>query len=280
MNGNSIVIAFFLGGMTLGLPGALAQQSPTPAQGPPHPTLPTMTLQFQGGSLSDYAKAIKEAAPAINIALLAPEAKEIRVPPLKLDAVAYGPALELLQGDYRLEDGSEVHLKVGHLSGSPRDVTGASGLFKITTERTQKRKPPAQVRVWNISELIVPGNKAQDVLTAVETAVGLLEEYEPAKIRYHAETNLILASGEEEQLRAIDRVIIGVRQSARKPGDARSEEANAKVQHWIESLKQNKALPELIERWEWVQKELMEKEQTIAQLRNRLEGSETAKPVP
>jgi hypothetical protein len=284
MNGKQILIAFCLGGMTFWSQNALAQQSPaTPAQTPPLPTPPTATLQFPGGNLFDYTKAMKEAAPAINIALLVPEAKEIRVPPLRLDAVAFSPALELLQGKYRIEDGSVVHLNVQQLDGSPRDVAGTTGVFKITTERAEKLKPPAQVRVWNIGELLGPDRKAQDVLTAVETAVGLLEDYEPAKIRYHAETKLIVASGEEEQLRAIDRVIIGVRQSGRKPGDERSEETKAKVQNWIESLKQNKASPESIERWEWVQRELVDKEQTIAQLRDRLqarEKSETGNAAP
>lgn len=211
MNAKQILVVFVANGM------ALAQQPPPkPAQ--PLMSLPTISVQFAGGTLADYVQALKEAAPNFNIMMIVPEAKEIRVPALKLDSVGYYPALRVLQGDYRVEDGTTVKLLVNDLGG-PRDGENASPVYKIWSERAEVRKPPAQVRVWNIGELIGADRKADDVLTAVETAVGLLSGYEPAKIRYHAETALLVASGEEEQLRAIDRVIAGIQEGRRKPGD-------------------------------------------------------------
>jgi hypothetical protein len=192
-------------------------------------SLPTVSLQFAGGSLSDYVKALKEATPNFNIVLAVSEAKDIRLPAIKLDAVSFYPALRLLQGEYRLDDGTIIKLLVNDMGG-PREGETANPVYKIWSERQEARKPSPQVQVWNIGELIGPDRKAEDVLTAVETAVGLLPNQDKAKIRYHAETTLVVACGEQDQLIAIERVVDGIRQGVRSEKANRAEKAEKKPQ--------------------------------------------------
>lgn len=220
-----LLIGAILGGSMIGSNWARGQNEATPAQSPV--SLPTVSLQFAGGSLADYVKALKEATPNFNIVLAVPEAKDIRLPAFKLDSVSFYPALRLLQGDYRLDDGTTIRLLVNDMGG-PREGETANPVYKIWGERQETRKPPAQVRVWNIGALIGPERKAEDVLTAVETAVGLLPCQENAKIRYHAETSLVVACGEEAQLLAIERVVDGIRQGVRSEKASQPEKTENK----------------------------------------------------
>ncbi len=268
MNARLMIMVLVLNAVTFGAAQALAQQPPPKPAAPLAPQ-PTVSIQFPGGSLADYVKALKDGAPTFNIVMLVPEAREIKLPPIKLDSVAFGPAVGLLSGEHPLGD-SVVKILVNDLGG-PLGSDDPGSVYKIWSERRELHRPPAQVRVWSIGELLGPDRKADDVLTAVETAVGLLEGYPPAKIRYHAETNLIVASGEEEQLHAIDRVVNGIRLGQRMPGERHSDmDTDRIMSELLEWMSKSNAPPEVMKTWSSLLSVMGTKDRIIAELREQV----------
>jgi len=266
MNAKYRLLMFVFGSL---LCRPIVAQAPNEPSSAPAPA-PTVSVQFPGGSLEDYVNTLRSAAPGFSVVVTVPESRDIKIPAIKLDSVSFAPAVRLLEGEYQLGDGNSVQLFISDLGGQLGDNHPAR-VYKIWRERQHIHRAPTQVRVWNIGGLIGSDRKAEDILTAVETAVGLLEGYADAKIRYHAETNLIVASGEEEQLRAIDRVIVGLHESRKSPDERRSEaQTKESLRDLLESLSEGKAPPEALKHFGDLQQDLQDKDRTIAELRKQL----------
>lgn len=245
----------------------------------------TLSLKFSGGSLADYVKALKEAAPDLNVIIAVPEARDIKVPAIQLESVSPGSAIGLLQGTYPLNDGTPINLFIQDWGGSPAE--SAARVYKIWTNPREMARPPADVRVWSIGDLFLGDRKAEQILTAIETAVGLLKGYPEAQIRYHADTTLVVASGDPDQLRTIDRVVDGIRRGMKESGHTRGDEQSGKLSELIQSLKESASRPDanislhqtgqndnakLVQLLEGLQQELREKDNIIRELQKQVQG--------
>jgi len=201
----------------------------------------TINLQFPGGTLDEYIKAVQTAAGKINLIVEAPEARDIRVPSVKLESVTVRAALDLVKGLPKLADGTNVQVTLEEFGG----VQGDDRIIPVLRLRTSPFSnfqfiPPPEVRVWNIGDLLADKKKPEGVLTAVETAVGLLDSAQrAAQIRYHEDTTLLVASGQPQQLAAIDRVVDGIREGVMRErvitrGTSSSKDVVAGLNEWLE----------------------------------------------
>lgn len=251
---------------------------------PPSPAGATgINLKFPGGSLADYIKALREASPGLNVLVTVPEAREIQVPPIHLESVSASSAIGLIKGYQSLADGTSLSIYIEAFGGPPAE--DASAVYKVFSVQDAKVPRHIEVRVWSIGDLIADGRTAQQILTAIETAVGLLKGYPDAQIRYHADTTLVVASGAPEQTQTIDRVVDGIRHGQIPPAPPSPEDRASNLDDLIQSLKESTSGPDantslhktdrvetarLVELLDSMQQEIRERDRIIGELQRQL----------
>lgn len=206
---------------------ALAHGPQTWGQEPGDTEAPAViNLQFSGGTIAEYVAAIRDAAGDVNIVLATPEVRDIPLPPIQLQSVAINSAIQLVAGEMQANNRTVLNVYVEEFD--PK-YDRARPIFRVSARRQgpAPKKRPRDVLVWTVADLlnIDPSEvrcphcgyddelEGKAVLTAVETAVGLLgEKLSPAEIRYHEATTLLVASGDRQQLEAIDQVVRGLRE--------------------------------------------------------------------
>jgi chromosome segregation ATPase len=137
--------------------------------------------------------------------------------------------------------------------------------------------------VMDISGLLEGQTKPADVLTAFETALEMLKgEYQPAQIRFHEATGLLIARGHPEQIGTIQRVVQQLNEKAarlhRRAEEADNAHADAsKVTELAAQLDQSRRQMEDLARQgaEWKTKfDVMQAE--LERARNELQARERA----
>jgi type II secretory pathway component GspD/PulD (secretin) len=185
---------------------ALAQESVRAAAQPENQAL---NVDFTGGPATEYIAAIRKADPEANIVVLG-ELEQITIPAVRLRNADVFSALDLLNSAPHQQAG--VSIKEIHHDGD------RSPVFTITTylkspDKPQLRKP--QTTVISMAELLDEKLKPADALKAIEAALELVKgEYDPAQVRFHEETGLLIARGSPEQVESIQQVIAQLHQRA------------------------------------------------------------------
>lgn len=208
MNRSLGLLSVVLMSVTLAWGPAAWAQAPAPDIKPVSPI--GIDLVFLGGTISEYVEAVRSAAGGgANIVLTTTDAGSVSIPPITLDSVSVGAAVGLLEGEYKVDPHVRIQIHVDSI-GPPAE--GGTPVFRVSA-RKHGDTAPTEVKVWSVLDLIgdqSAGGKmsAKEVLTAVETAVELLvENDQPAQVRFHQSTGLLIARGTSGQLRAIDQVI-------------------------------------------------------------------------
>lgn len=167
---------------------------------------PLVTMKFPGGTAADYVAAIKTAAGDVNI-VPAVECEDVPVPAVELTDASIEAALSVLQGRKHQKGDALIELAVHDAnSGQP----GEQQIFNVIaiSKNFQRPMPPQLSRVWSIAGIAEARVKPEDVLTAIQTSLDLLGDgSKPAQIKFHKETNLIIARGSPEQIDSIDEVV-------------------------------------------------------------------------
>lgn len=188
---------------------------------------PLISLDFAGGTAADYILAIRNTVPDANIVLTTRDARELKVPAMQLRSVTPSAAASVLAGDYPVEEGKLLLVRVEELG--PLDDS-ARPVFKVSTE-VVSRRGKSDVAVWSLAGLITPNLSSESILTAVEASVALVTDEPAARVRFHEGTSLLLFSGTPSQREAIDQVVRGLRQGApfrdQKSGGGRRGESSA-----------------------------------------------------
>lgn len=151
-----------------------------------------LDVEFPGGTLSEYVDQLRQARPdgAANV-LVMPNAMDLTVPPVTLVAVDVESAVRMLEGIYVLPDGRKAHVDVESYSiGDSADL-----VMKVEADY---ETIPIRASVWNLSEAIMNGQSAEELLGAIEAVLSLFPG--KAKVSYHPPTRLLIARGTEEQL--------------------------------------------------------------------------------
>lgn len=203
----------------------------TAAQDPVRPTTEArqanfrISINFAGGSLTEYANALTKAGENVNI-VLSDLAQEVRVPAMTLRNTSVEAALRAVC-DLPMEV-FDLDLVI-HTSRAQ----GAEGLHSDPIYQVRIRElpnkgnkavaAPRRVRVFSLHELTTaqPDANAQPpipvatLVTAIDTGLSLLAETTPsngeaepkALVRFHEESNLLFAAGSPWQLDVIEQVL-------------------------------------------------------------------------
>ena len=166
------------------------------------PDAQLISLNFPGGTAVAYVNAVRKAAGDINV-VVAPEAGEVVMPAVTIKQVTVAAAIELLNGQVRDLPDRRVQLSVSQL------------LMYDTRERQTYQvrakvsgRPTVQAAsVWTLADLLDNDLSSEAVLSAVETALEVVGSATKPDVRFHEDTALLIASGDHDQLQAIEHVL-------------------------------------------------------------------------
>ncbi len=188
--------------------GLLASATASP-EGSPFEDGPTLiNVEFSGGSAAEFIRMLQRVAGDELNVISAPEVAEVTIPELVLRRVSPSSAVLLLDGRTMERPGRVVRLDVSSL---PR-VSGERPTFQVNAQvRTSTRGEIANV--WTIRGLIDSGFSSDSVLSAIETALDALGSATKLDVRFHEDTGLLIAMGDEGQRGTIDMVVERLRDS-------------------------------------------------------------------
>jgi hypothetical protein len=204
---------------------ALAQQqpakkSPLPAEEPGE----TLWLDFKGGSLADYAAAVKEAAGGDLNIVVDSNAQQAEMPPVSLKSVTVATALKLAQSTVLGEDiraGVEVIREGGKSGGRDGKEVYVLRVFvkprKGSTQLDMPAAPPPQKRlqVFPLKRLLQDSGQeatteaTASILQAIDTALTLDDPDSKDRpiVKFHTESGLMMVRATDEQISVVSQVL-------------------------------------------------------------------------
>ena len=195
---------------SMGLGQASAQTTMTtsrgrvfqPQAGQTQEPVEIISVTFPGGSAAAYAKAVQDASGKKRVIVM-PGCEAFQMPPVSLEGVSFEGALMPVQYARSGTPGAILQVDtVGDVY-----VVAPATVYSVysTAEETQ---------VFSLAETLEAGQvRAEDVLTAVETALNLGDEGNAA-VKYHPETRLLMVRGTPDAIESVRRVLNGVMESA------------------------------------------------------------------
>ncbi len=224
--------ALAIAALTFAAPALTAQPEPAPERTRPtgaqiaaartQDTSPLISLRYPGGSLPEYVQAVKLAAQdnPVNVVIRG-EADDVRLPQVFLEKVSARSALELVTGNYSIDDlAVRVDLTIpGALPmafpGPGEPIYEPIYLIEIRRDTGRRTTPtgrlmPAETLVVSIRDLItpLPGEPAdsamprESVLTAVEAALTTAAAHAEPTVRFHEDTGLVILNAPPDALSA------------------------------------------------------------------------------
>ncbi len=144
-------------------------------------------------TVSEYLASLRKVAPSLNVVIGSAETGAVQVPAVSLKGVSIGEAIGLL-GSLPADGG-----------GHRLNVERVGDVFIIDAFTT---KPPSgNSRTWvsSLQNLTQLGMSTEDVLSAVDAAMSVVEQ--PAQIKYHRETGILIVKGNDEAVNAVSSVM-------------------------------------------------------------------------
>jgi len=184
-----------------------------------------VNLRFEGGTVLDFIGTLRDAAPDANI-LCDEQAARVPMAAVDLKNTTLYAALNLLD-EMRFMEGENITMLATRMI--PSGDGGTQPIFHIRAESRLAGAEPALSKVWTVAALIEGGVKAEDLLTAIEQAVALQPLPEPAQIRFHAETGLLLVRANPSHVVVIDEVISQLHSAQAAARDARQSPATEQL---------------------------------------------------
>jgi hypothetical protein len=214
-----------------------------------------LTVDFPGGTVADYIEAVRKAAGDVNVVIMG-NVRDIPMLAVRLTAVDAQSALQVLNEIPRNQKGRVVEVRVGH-----EPPNSADEMPMFTVHSTLEAKEPSQSvhsMVFAVADVLHDNIKPDDLLTAVQTGLDLLgEEYQPAQIRFHEATALLIARGHPNQVSAVNDIVKEMRENIVRRQQAQQQDVqNLRYQNQVlrqesEMLRQeNQALRQTAERLE------------------------------
>lgn len=178
---------------------SFAQRADAPEEAPA-PTGPTLfSLDFPGGTLRDFANAVRRAN--VQATLIVDEiAANFRLPALEMrqvDLETAGAIVEVIANPPEGRDG-QVHVHSWGIAGSLETAVAIRGRYMTEGSRQT-------VHVWSLAEHLQAGMNADDLLSGVEAAVGAVGD--GGAIRFHAPTAMLIVRGGPDQVSAADQAV-------------------------------------------------------------------------
>lgn len=234
------------------------QQQPT-AFTPPDPGL--IKLEFPGGTAQQYIDAVRAASDDANIVVMG-DLAAITMPAVKLRNVDTWAAVRILNELPQQQKNLLILVEAGITSDEPDQA-------RVYTVRAQVTRGSldwkVESTVISVADVLHGEITADDLLTAVEIALEVVGKVdEPAEIKFHKETGLLIARGTGDQIAAIHEVVEQLRMQMRDPSESQREQASL-----------NEARTEIQE----LQRAVVEKNIKIAQLSAENEALKSKLPA-
>lgn len=185
-----------------------------------------VSLDFAGGTLEEYVTALKRAMqPSASNILVRGDAAAVPVGPVELEDVPLWAALRLVFGDHEVGQGRGFVNVETHEGGQGRPAYSIEVQIRSPDRGDAGRQ---EVLVLSLKEITtpLPGDPpevvvpAETVLTAIETALAVAEDQtDGARVRYHAESGLLVMAGDKRALVAADQVIDAIQHDVRERRD-------------------------------------------------------------
>ncbi len=173
-------------------------------------------LDFPGGTAAAFVAAVRKALPSANVAVDA-AAERFTIPPAQFRAVTLQGALDLLNSRTLSDDAGWAKMSVKRLDGNVG--------FHVDVEEASQE---ARHRVWSLANVLGDDIRPEDALSAVQAAMSLFRK--PAELKYHPETNLLIARGTEAQLDLINTTLDQAAETAHQRGSM-NEQRREELQH-------------------------------------------------
>lgn len=150
-------------------------------------------ISFPGGTLKEYVEMVRAQFPDASV-IMTPAARTITIPDMQLNLTKWREAIDILS--QLKEDG------VPKLIISPSEQSQIIDAFYGHGSGNQ-----THLLVWTLDHAIQDGRTPESILSAVQAALSLVDGPPPV-VKFHPETNLLMAHGTNEQLDAIRNVIM------------------------------------------------------------------------
>lgn len=187
---------------------------------PPENSIQTpISVDYPGGSLTDFVRYLQEKSGANRILLSGPS-ERFEIKPVEFEAVTTKSILSAYSGaEQVLDSGERLRL----------NVALREGLLLVEvqsdTRMVDQQRNPVTTASWSLASMRGPGRlRADQMLTAIEAAIEVGGGEESTKIRFHDETSLLIVSAHGQTIQMIDRVLDELRRSA----DAAAERQKAR----------------------------------------------------
>ncbi len=168
--------------MPLGAAPAMARQEGGPQRA---------DIEFAGGPVSLYLGLLRSTYDEANIVATS-DASEVQVTPI----ILMGTTLHDAVGALQWASGE---------SGRRLLVGREGGLLSVYLPGEESRRAQERTHVWTVASILESGYEADDLLSAVDTALGLTSD--PATVRFHEGADLLIVNANEEQLSTIDQIV-------------------------------------------------------------------------
>ncbi|MHC4080441.1 MAG: hypothetical protein ACYS15_08985 [Planctomycetota bacterium] len=184
-----------------------------------------ISLNFPGGTAVAYVNAVRKAAGDINV-VIDPEAGEVVMPSVTVKQVTVAAAIDLLDARVRETPGRRIQLAVAHL---PVYDTRERQTYQVRA-RVGGRTAAQVASVWTVAALLDNDFSSKAVLSAVETALDVIPSPTKPDVRFHEDTALLIASGDEDQLQAIEKVLDRLDEAVSRRRDDEMRQFEMKLQ--------------------------------------------------
>jgi len=155
-------------------------------------------VEFAGGNVALYLGLLRSTYDRANIVATA-GAEDVELKPITLMQSTLSDAVAALQwatadADTRLLIGRHGDLHSVHLPGE------------------ESRRARKQTHVWTVASILESGYEADDLLSAIETALSLATD--DATVRFHEGADLLIVNATEEQFRTVEITIDRLNEAA------------------------------------------------------------------
>jgi hypothetical protein len=176
-----------------------------------------LAINFPGGSLLDYVAVVQKAAGGVNV-ITSPGAENVPLGAAQLANINVYTAFEAARALVVNVENDTVSTTIIARNGSAPVYLVTSAKRKMGGTGVPEPDDP-ELRIYTIKEMIEPavggregGNmKAESILSAIDTAVGLITTSSKPIVKYHQDSALVLVRANRAQIQAVDQVVSALR---------------------------------------------------------------------
>ncbi|MBL1216546.1 MAG: hypothetical protein D8M59_03535 [Planctomycetes bacterium] len=267
-----LLVAVLAAGFLLTAAGVMGQEMQGQGrQGDEVRAFPVFDLEFPGGTVADFVDALRSVQPEANM-VVDTGAETIPIPAMQLYSVDISRAVNVLDGlEYSDADGDlRIRVMAVPVVKNSTNYAGAARnpVFRVIVDSRYNRQAPQTSVVLTIADLLGEAYRADDVMTAIETAMSVITDEasrtEPAVLRFHDATGLLIARGTGEQLSAVKSVIDELREGLDRSRAASHPDTDRQLDQARSALEQSQRA--VAERDDMLRGQMMELERCKARL--------------